>query len=60
MRLKNAYIIRADEVVKNENGNVTEVRCTYFPESRSGSDRSGIKAKGVIQWVDAERAWTPF
>ena len=53
MRLKNAYIIRADEVVKNENGNVTEVRCTYFPESRSGSDRSGIKAKGVIQWVDA-------
>ena len=53
VRLKNAYIIRADEVVKDENGNVTEVRCTYFPESRSGNDKSGIKAKGVIQWVDA-------
>ena len=53
VRLKNAYIIRADEVVKDEAGNVTEVRCTYFPESRSGNDKSGIKAKGVIQWVDA-------
>ena len=45
VRLKNAYIIRADEAVKDENGNVTEVRCTYFPESRSGNDKSGIKAK---------------
>ncbi len=56
VRLKSAYIIRADEAVKDENGNVVEVRCTYFPESRSGSDTSGIKAKGVIHWVDAKSA----
>ena len=53
-RLKNAYIVRADEAVRDENGEVTEVRCTYFPESRSGNDTSGIKAKGVLHWVDAE------
>ena len=56
VRLKSAYIIRADEAVKDENGNVVEVRCTYFPESRSGSDTSGIKAKGVIHWVEANTA----
>ena len=56
VRLKSAYIIRADEAVKDEAGNVVEVRCTYFPESRSGSDTSGIKAKGVIHWVDAKSA----
>ena len=54
VRLKNAYIVRADEAVKDENGNVTEVKCTYFPESRSGNDTSGIKAKGVLHWVNAE------
>ncbi len=53
-RLKNAYIVRADEAVTDEAGNVTEVKCTYFPESRSGSDTSGIKAKGVLHWVNAE------
>ncbi len=54
VRLKNAYIVRADEAVKDEAGNVVEVRCTYFPESRSGNDTSGIKAKGVLHWVNAE------
>ena len=54
VRLKNAYIIRCDAGVKDEAGNVTELRCTYFPESRSQHDTSGIKAKGTIQWVDAE------
>ena len=54
VRLKNAYIIRCDEVVKDAAGNVTELRCTYVPESRSQHDTSGIKAKGTIQWVDAE------
>ncbi len=53
-RLKSAYIVRADEAVTDENGNVVEVKCTYFPESRSGSDTSGIKAKGVLHWVNAE------
>ncbi len=52
-RLKNAYIVRCDEAV-TENGEVTEIKCTYFPESRSGADTSGIKAKGVLHWVNAE------
>ena len=52
-RLKSAYIVRADEAVTDERGNVVEVRCTYFPESKSGNDTSGIKAKGVLHWVNA-------
>lgn len=56
VRLKNAYIVRCDEAVRDGNGNVVEVKCTYFPESRSGADTSGIKAKGVIQWVNAKTA----
>ncbi|MBD5636709.1 MAG: glutamine--tRNA ligase/YqeY domain fusion protein [Clostridia bacterium] len=56
VRLKNAYIVRADEAVKDEHGNVIEVKCTYFPESKSGNDTSGIKAKGVLHWVNAETA----
>ena len=53
MRLKNAYIIRCDEAVTDENGKVKELRCTYVPESRSSHDTSGIKVKGTIQRVDA-------
>ena len=56
VRLKNAYIVRADEAVKDQDGNVVEVKCTYFPESKSGNDTSGIKAKGVLHWVNAETA----
>ena len=56
VRLKNAYIIRCDEVVADENGKVTELKCSYVPESRSGNDTSGIKVKGVIHWVDAATA----
>ncbi len=56
VRLKNAYIIRCDEVVTDENGKVTELKCSYVPESRSGNDTSGIKVKGVIHWVDASTA----
>ena len=56
VRLKNAYIVRCDEIIADENGKITEVHCTYFPESRSGSDNSGIKAKGVIHWVNAKTA----
>ncbi len=52
-RLKNAYIVRCDEAVTASDGEVTEIRCTYFPESHSGSDTSGIKAKGVLHWVNA-------
>jgi glutaminyl-tRNA synthetase len=55
VRLKAAYIVRCDDVVLDEKGEVTEILCTYFPETRSGSDiKTDIKAKGVIHWVDAK------
>lgn len=55
VRLKGAYIVRCDDVVKDAEGNVTELLCTYFPESKSGSSQPcTVKAKGVIQWVDAK------
>jgi len=56
VRLKSAYIIQCDEVIKNEHGEIAELRCTYFPESKSGSDNSGLKVKGVIHWVSAKHA----
>nr|MDE7439440.1 glutamine--tRNA ligase [Clostridia bacterium] len=55
VRLKSAYIVRCDDVKLDKNGEVEEILCTYFPETRSGSDQpTDIKAKGVIQWVDAK------
>ncbi len=54
VRLRYAYIIRCDEVVKDADGEVVELKVTYFPDSKSGSDTSGLKPKGVIHWVDAE------
>ena len=56
VRLKNAYIIKCDDVKLNEDGSVSELFCSYVPESRSGNDTSGIKVKGVIHWVNAETA----
>jgi glutaminyl-tRNA synthetase len=56
VRLKGAYIIHCDDFEKNENGEITELHCSYYPESRSGSDTSGIKAKGVLHWVSAPHA----
>ena len=56
VRLKSAYIIQCEEVIKNEIGDVTELRCKYFPESKSGSDASGLKVKGVIHWVSVKHA----
>jgi glutaminyl-tRNA synthetase len=53
VRLKYAYIIRCNEVIKDENGTITELRCTYFPESKSGQDTSGINVKGTLHWVSA-------
>jgi len=55
VRLRYGYIIRCDEVVKNAAGEVESLRCSYVPESKSGEDTSGLKPKGVIHWVDAER-----
>ncbi len=53
VRLKGAYIIHCDEAVTDSEGNVTELHCSVVPNSKSGNDESGIKVKGVIQWVDA-------
>jgi glutaminyl-tRNA synthetase len=55
VRLKNAYIIQCDSFIKNEStGEIEEVLCSYYPESKSGSDTSGIKAKGTLHWVSQE------
>lgn len=56
VRLKSAYIIKCDDFVKDEAGNITEVHCSYIPESKSGSDTSEIKVKGTIHWVSAAHA----
>jgi glutaminyl-tRNA synthetase len=58
VRLKSAYIIKCDEVIKDENGNVTELHCSYVPESRSGHDTSGIVVKGTLHWVSVKHAIT--
>ena len=54
VRLKSAYIVRCDDVLTDEDGNVIELLCSYLPESKSGNDTSGIKVKGTIQWVNAD------
>jgi glutaminyl-tRNA synthetase len=56
VRLKYAYIIQCDEVVKDASGNITLLKCSYFPDSKSGEDTSGIKVKGTIHWVNAADA----
>ena len=56
VRLKGAYIIQCDDFVKDELGNITELHCSYFLASRSGSDTSGISVKGVIHWVSVPHA----
>lgn len=57
VRLKSAYIVRCDEAITDEaTGQVTEIRCTYLPDSRSGSDTSGVKAKGTLHWVSRDQA----
>jgi len=58
VRLKFAYIVKCEDFVKDENGNVIEIHCTYIPESKSGSDTSGINVKGTIHWVSAQHAKT--
>ena len=56
VRLKSAYIIRCDSFIKDNDGNVTEIHCTYFPESKSGHDTSGLKVKGTIHWLSVPHA----
>ena len=57
VRLKNAYILHCDDFVKDDvTGEIKEVHCSYYPDSRSGSDTSGIKAKGTLHWVSIPHA----
>ena len=51
VRLKGAYIIQCDEIIKDENGEVIELKCSLIENSKSGQDTSGVKCKGVIHWV---------
>ena len=56
VRLKSAYIIRCDSFIKDNNGSLTEIHCTYFPESVCGHDTSGLKVKGTIHWLSVPHA----
>ena len=56
VRLKSAYIVECTGFQKDETGKVTEVHCNYIPESKSGSDTSGINVKGTIHWIAADKA----
>jgi glutaminyl-tRNA synthetase len=56
VRLKHAYFIKCEEVIKDEEGNVVELHCTYDPETKSGTGFTGRKVKGTIHWVEATQA----
>ncbi len=56
VRFKGAYFITCNDVIKNEDGSIKELHCTYDPETRSGSGFEGRKVKGTIHWVDAKTA----
>lgn len=58
VRLKNAYIVKCEDFKKDAEGNVTEIHCTYIPESKSGEDTSEIHVKGTIHWVSTAHAKT--
>lgn len=56
VRLKHAYFIKCNEVIKNDQGEVIEIHCTYDPETKSGTGFTGRKVKGTIHWVEATNA----
>lgn len=56
VRLRGAYFIKCNEVIKDNKGNIIELHCTYDPETKSGSGFTGRKVKGTIHWVDANKA----
>ncbi|RXT08822.1 glutamine--tRNA ligase/YqeY domain fusion protein [Ammoniphilus sp. CFH 90114] len=56
VRLKHAYFVKCEEVIKDEQGNVVEIHCTYDPETKSGTGFTGRKVKGTIHWVEATHA----
>jgi glutaminyl-tRNA synthetase len=56
VRLRNAYVIRANEIVRDATGNIVELKCTYDPDTRGKNPSDGRKVKGVIHWVSATHA----
>jgi glutaminyl-tRNA synthetase len=58
VRLKSAYIIKYEDVVKDAEGNITAVHCTYLPDSKSGKDNSGLKVQATLHWVSIGHAVT--
>jgi glutaminyl-tRNA synthetase len=58
VRLKHAYIIKCEEVIKNGAGEITELHCTYIPETKTGEANAGMKVKGTLHWVSAKHAVT--
>ncbi len=58
VRLKHAYIIKCEEVIKNDQGEVVELHCTYDPETKSGQAPTGRKVKGTLHWVSCQHAFS--
>ena len=58
VRLKNAYIIQCQNFIRDGHGQIHEIHCTFFPESRSGKDTSGLTVKGTLHWVSIPHAKT--
>jgi glutaminyl-tRNA synthetase len=58
VRLKSAYIIKCENVIKDASGSIVELQCSYIPESKSGADTSGIHVKGTLHWVSVKHAIT--
>ena len=56
VRLKNAYIIKCEKVIKDEQGNIVELHCSYDPDSKTGGKTAGRKIKGTIHWVNVDTA----
>ena len=56
VRLKSAYIIQCEEVIKDDTGKVTELHCKYLEESKSGTDHTGLKVQGTLHWVSIKDA----
>ena len=57
VRLRYAYIIKCEEIIKDSSGNIKELRCSYDPDTKSGTGKSNKKVKGTIHWVSAEHSF---
>ena len=56
VRLKSAYIIQCENVIKDNEGKIIELQCSYLPDSKSGHDASGLKVQGTLHWVSKAHA----